>query len=237
LYLTSLQNISNHNNLHHHLSQQHHHHHQQQQHQHLSHHSNHHPPPPTPHGYVTFTTQILDAVNLTPTSVYHSPGGGSSPSLLSLGSGGGGMIVAKEEPIEITSMSSPTTTSAPVVTAKRRRPAKPANKQFACDKCEFRTAARGNLNLHENSVHLKIKHPCDQCKYEATQVRQNDRNVIRYRFLPVFYAVVPFLIPVFEILNRHPTLFGYCGNMKYRYRCRCLPVLKLRKFMKFSLVD
>ena len=159
-----------HQQLHHSSSiSNHNHQHQQQQQQH--HHNPHHHPPP-PHGYVTFTTQILDAVNLAPGSVYHSAAspGGSSPSLMSLASA----ITAKEEPVEISTMSPATTTSA----VKRRRPHKPANKQFACDKCAFRTAARGNLNLHENSVHLKIKHPCDQCKYEATQVTKLNEFVV-----------------------------------------------------------
>jgi hypothetical protein len=100
--------------------------------------------------------------------------------------GGGAIITAKEEPIEMTTAASINTTAvrtappAPKVPGRRRH-IKPERKKFACDKCEFRTAARGNLILHDNSVHLKIKHPCDQCKYEATQVNIKFGPLFRIR--------------------------------------------------------
>jgi len=171
---------------HHNSSVNNHHHHQlqQQQQQHI--HQHHQPPPHV--GYGAFT-QILDAVNLaSPASAaaayahhhhnnHHNNSTSSpSPTGVNNNSGGGGAIItAKEEPIEMTTAASINTTAvrtappAPKVPGRRRH-IKPERKKFACDKCEFRTAARGNLILHDNSVHLKIKHPCDQCKYEATQV-------------------------------------------------------------------
>jgi len=163
--------------------QQHHNsHHQLQHHQHQHLHQQHQQQPP--HGYVAFTTQILDAVNLAPAAsaaAYahhhhhnnHHHNNTSSPSPTGVNNSGGvGMVTAKEEPVEMTAASITATAvrAAPPKVPGRRRHIKPERKKFACDKCEFRTAARGNLILHDNSVHLKIKHPCDQCKYEATQV-------------------------------------------------------------------
>jgi uncharacterized C2H2 Zn-finger protein len=42
-------------------------------------------------------------------------------------------------------------------------------RDFPCSECGQRFTTGGNLKAHIDGVHLQIKHPCDQCDYQATK--------------------------------------------------------------------
>ena len=41
--------------------------------------------------------------------------------------------------------------------------------RYSCNLCEFNTAYKCALNIHNKSLHEGIKYSCDQCDYKASQ--------------------------------------------------------------------
>ena len=42
------------------------------------------------------------------------------------------------------------------------------DKQFACDKCNYKAGSKGTLTRHQNSVQGDVKHVCNICGFTTT---------------------------------------------------------------------
>ena len=54
-----------------------------------------------------------------------------------------------------------------------------ANKSFFCQECGAGFTHKGTMNLHYKSIHQGVKYPCSQCDYQANQLGNLKKHIIK----------------------------------------------------------
>ena len=52
-----------------------------------------------------------------------------------------------------------------------------------CNQCDYKATEKGSLKKHIESVHEKVKYPCHQCEYKATTKGNIQRHIQKKHFM------------------------------------------------------